>query len=159
MSLAWGGDAGSLGDAALDLAVTGLNLADWKPFLGNLATAGYVGLKLNVLSHQGGKQIGFDLNTDVMGLAAQMGTNQISQVGISIGAQGQATDFKQIILSNYEAQITLRQQPALMASGSANYDLATGDADAQVKLAGHAAAAAPGAAAAGHEHCVGRRGS
>lgn len=134
MSLAWGGNGGSLGDAAFDLAVTGLNLADWKPFLGNVATAGYVGLKLHVLSHQGGKQIGFDLNTDVMGLAVQMGTNQISQVGISIGAQGQATDFNQVILSNYEARITLRQKPALMASGSANYNLPTGDADAQVGL-------------------------
>jgi hypothetical protein len=134
MSLAWGGGGSGMGDAALDLAVTGLNLADWKPFAGNLATAGYVGLKLHLLSQQGGKQIGFDLNTDVMGLAVQMGTNQISQVGITIGAQGKATDFKQVILSNYQAQITLRQQSALMAAGSANYDLPTGDADAQVRL-------------------------
>jgi hypothetical protein len=29
MSLAWGGGTSSLGDAELDLAVTGLNLADW----------------------------------------------------------------------------------------------------------------------------------
>ncbi|HEX5398761.1 MAG TPA: AsmA family protein, partial [Verrucomicrobiae bacterium] len=107
MSLAWGGNTGNLGNAALDLAVTGLNLADWKPFLGNTATAGYVGLKLHVLSQQGGKQIGFGLDTDLMGLAVQLGTNQISQVGITLGAQGRATDFKQVVLSNYQAQVVL----------------------------------------------------
>jgi hypothetical protein len=133
MSLAWGGKS-SLGDAELDLAVTGLNLADWKPFLGNVATAGNVGVKLKVSSHQGGKQIGFDLNTDVANLAARIGSNQISQVEITLEAHGQATEFKQITLSNYQFQVALQKQPALTVSGSGNYDLATGDADAQIKL-------------------------
>jgi uncharacterized protein involved in outer membrane biogenesis len=134
MSLAWGGGTSSLGDAELDLAVTGLNLADWKPFLGNTATAGNVGVKLKVSSHQGGKQIGFDLNTDVANLAARIGSNQISQAEITLTAHGQAAEFKQITLSNYQFQVALQKQPALTVSGSGDYDLATGDADAQVKL-------------------------
>jgi uncharacterized protein involved in outer membrane biogenesis len=133
MSLAWGGKS-SLGDAELDMAVTGLNLADWKPFLGNVATAGNVGVKLKVSSHQGGKQIGFDLNTDVANLAARIGSNQVSQAEITLEAHGQAAEFKQITLSNYQFQVALQKQPALTVSGSGNYDLATGDADAQVKL-------------------------
>ncbi len=134
MSLTWGGGASGMGDAALDLAVKELNLADWQPFLGNAATAGKVGLTLKVSSHQGGKLIGFDLNTDVANLAAQLGSNQISQVEITLDAHGQATELKQITLSDYKAQIALQNQPALTASGSGNYDLASGDADAQVKL-------------------------
>jgi uncharacterized protein involved in outer membrane biogenesis len=134
MSLAWGGGAGGMGNAALELAVTGLNLADWQPFLGNLAPAGTVGLKLKVLSQEGGKQIGFDLNANVADLAVRLGSNQISQVGITLGAQGQAAEFKQVALSNYEARVALRNQTALTAAGSGNYDLASGDADAQVKL-------------------------
>ena len=134
MSLAWGGGTSSLGDAELDLAVTGLNLADWKPFLGHVATAGSVGVKLKVLSHQGGKQIGFDLNTDVANLAARIGSNQISQAEMTLAARGQAAEFKQITLSNYQFQVALQKQPALTVSGSGNYDLATGDADALVKL-------------------------
>ena len=134
MSLAWGGGANGMGDAALDLAVTDLNLADWKPFLGSIATAGNVGVKLKVLSHQGGKQIGFDLNTDVANLAADVGGNQISQAEITVDAHGQAAEFKQITLNNYQLQLAFQKQPALTVSGSANYDLATGDAGAQVKL-------------------------
>ncbi len=134
MSLAWSGGAGGLGDAALDLAVTDLKLADWKPFVGDFATAGDVGVKLKVSSHQGGKQIGFDLSTDVANLAAKLGNNQISQAAITLAAHGQAMEFKQITLSNYQMQVVLQNQPALTASGSGNYDLATGDADAQVKL-------------------------
>jgi uncharacterized protein involved in outer membrane biogenesis len=134
MSLTWGGGTSGMGAAALDLAVTGLNLADWQPFLGNTATAGKVGLKLKVLSHQGGKQIGFDLSTDVANLSARLGSNQISQVEITLDAHGQAAELKQIALSDYKVQITLQNQPALTASGSGNYDLASGDADAQVKL-------------------------
>ena len=134
MSLAWGGGASSMGDAALDLAVTGLNLADWQPFLGNIATAGNVGLKLKVSSHQGGKQIGFDLNTDVANLTARLGSNQISQAEITLDAHGQAAEFKQITLSSYQVQVALQKQPVLTAAGSGNYNLTTGDADAQVKL-------------------------
>ena len=37
MNLAWGKGASGAGDSALDLAVTDLNLADWRPFLGNAA--------------------------------------------------------------------------------------------------------------------------
>ena len=37
MNLAWGGGASGLGDTALQLAVTHLKLADWKPFLGDIA--------------------------------------------------------------------------------------------------------------------------
>jgi len=134
MSLAWGGGASGTGDAALNLAITGLKLADWQPFLGNLASTGNVGLMLKISSHQGGKQIGFDLNTDVADLTARLGSNQISQAEITLDAHGQAVEFKQITLSDYKVQVALQNQPALAASGSAKYDLATGDADAQVKL-------------------------
>ncbi len=134
MSLAWGVGASTMGDAALDLAVTGLNLADWRPFLGNVATAGNVGLQLKVSSHQGGKQIGFDLNTDVANLNANVGSNQISQAEITLDAHGEAVEFKQITLSNYQLRVELQKQPALEAAGSGSYNLATGDANAQVKL-------------------------
>jgi uncharacterized protein involved in outer membrane biogenesis len=134
MTLAWGGGPGGMGDAAFDLAVTGLNLADWKPFLGDAVSAGTVGLKLKVSSHQAGKQIGFDLNTDAAKLTLRLGSNQVSSAAVVLNAHGQAAEFKQIALSDYTLQVSLQNQPALTAAGSGNYDLATGDADAQVKL-------------------------
>ncbi len=134
MNLAWGGGTSGMGDAAFDLTVSGLNLADWKPFIGDSVSTGNIGMKLKVSSHQGGKQIGFDLNADAANLTARLGSNQISQAEIILDAHGQASEFKQIALSDYKAQIVLQNQPAVTASGSGNYDLTTGDADTQVKL-------------------------
>ena len=93
-----------------------------------------MGLKLKVSSRQGGKQIGFDLNTDVANFSARLGSNQISQAEITLDAHGQAAEFKQITLSDYQLQVALQKQTALTAAGSGSYNLATGDADAQVKL-------------------------
>ena len=134
MSLAWGSNASSVGDASLDLTLTGLNLADWKPFLGGAATAGDVGLKLNLTSHRGGKQIMFDLTSQAAHLTARLGSNQISQAAVDLSAQGVAAQFQRITLNACKAQVALQHQPALTVSGSGNYDLATGAADLQVKL-------------------------
>ena len=68
MSLAWGSGAGGVGNSALDLDVTNLNLADWRPFLGNAVSAN---LHLELSSQQGGKQLGFDLNSQVNDLRLQ----------------------------------------------------------------------------------------
>jgi hypothetical protein len=135
MSVAWGtGAAGDLGDASLELDVTGLNLPDWKPFLGDTVQAGKVDVKLKVLSRQGGREIGFDLNSAVAGLGARAGSNSLSQAGITLTARGRATQFKQVAVSDYALNVTLQNQPALSVAGSASYDTGTGDADAQVKL-------------------------
>ena len=95
MSLAWGNSAGDVGDSALDLDVTNLNLADWRPFLGNTVSAGDVNLQLKLSSQQGGKQLGFDLNSQISDLAARIGSNQTFQATVNLQAQGEAADFKQ----------------------------------------------------------------
>src|SRR5439155_20744019 len=99
MSLAWGNQANTVGDSTLNLNVSGLNLADWKPFLGENPPGGNVSLKMKLLSQQGGKQLTFDLNTQVENLSAAVGSNQITQAAASLQANGTATDFKQFKLA------------------------------------------------------------
>jgi hypothetical protein len=134
MSLPLSGNTSNLGDAALNLTMTNLNLADWKPFLGDAVTAGNVGVKLKVSSLQSGKQIAFDLNTAVANLAARAGSNVISQAEVRVAVQGQAAQFSQISLSKLQLQLLLQNQPAVAVSGSGTYDLATGGADLSVNL-------------------------
>lgn len=134
MSLTWGNGANDNGNAALALAVTNLNLADWEPFLGQAVTGGNVGLNLNVVSQQGGKQISFDLHSDLAGLALHLGANPAPPVDVTLAAHGQATNLKQIILNDYQLQMNLQNQTALTVSGSGNYDLTTGQAAAQIQL-------------------------
>ena len=105
--------------------MTNLNLADWRPFLGNAVSAGNVNLKLKLSSQQGGKQLGFDLNSQINNLAARFGSNQTFQGAVNLQAQGGATDFKQFNLSDYQLQIVGQNQPLLTVSGSGTYDLPT----------------------------------
>ena len=134
MSLAWGNSAGGVGDSALNLELTNLNLADWRPFLGDAVSAGDVNLQLKLSSQQGGKQLGYDLNSQVNDLAARTGSNQTSQATVNLTATGGAGDFKQFSLTACRLQIIRQNQPLLTASGSGAYNLADASADAQVAL-------------------------
>ena len=40
------------GDSTLNIAITSLNLADWKPFIGDEVSSGIVNGKLQLLSQQ-----------------------------------------------------------------------------------------------------------
>ncbi len=134
MSLVWGNAANGMGDSALDLAVTDLSLADWKPFLGNAATAGNVNLTLKLSSQQGGKLLGFDLDSQVNNLAAPLGSNQTFQATVSLLARGQAADFKKFNLSEFRLQAVRKNQSLAVVTGSGTYDLAGGNADLQVAV-------------------------
>jgi hypothetical protein len=134
MNLAWGKGAGGAGDSALDLAVTELNLADWKPFLGNAAATGNVDLKSKLSSQQGGRQLTFDLNSQINNFAARIGGNQMIQAMVSLHARGQAVDFKQFKLDEYRFQAVRQNHTLAIATGSGTYDLADGNADIQMAL-------------------------
>ena len=134
MPISWGNVANGVGDSAFNLAVTGFNLADWKTFLGSLAPAGTVNAQAKVLSQQGGQQLTFDLNSQVDNLTVAFGSNQITQASVSLQANGKAAGLKQFNLSQYSLSVSLRNQPMLSVSGSGTYDLATTNADMQVKV-------------------------
>ncbi|MDB6064569.1 MAG: hypothetical protein JWR26_777 [Pedosphaera sp.] len=134
MTIAWGGASNAVGDSALKLSVTNFNLADWKPFLGNAASAGVMNLTLNLLSQQGGKQLTIDLNSQVDNLTAMAGTNQIQQATVNFQMHAQARDLNQIDLSDYRLQLAQQGQPMLTATGSGKYDLKAANADVQVAV-------------------------
>ena len=134
MNLVWGNGANGMGDSALDLAVTNLNLADWKPFPGAAAAAGNVDLTLKLSSQQGGRQLTFDLDSQINNFAARTGGNQMVQASVSLQARGQAVNFKQFNLSEYRLQAVRQNQSLAVATGSGTYDLAGGNADLQVAL-------------------------
>jgi uncharacterized protein involved in outer membrane biogenesis len=134
MNLAWGNGANGMGDSALDLAVTNLSLADWKPFLGNAAAAGNVDLTLKLSSQQGGRQLTFDLDSQIANFAARIGSNQMVQASVGLHARGQAVNFKQFNLSEYQLLVLRQNQSLVTATGSGTYDLAGGNADLQVAL-------------------------
>lgn len=132
LTIAWGKTSGAVGDATLNLAVTGLNLADWKAFAGTASPAGTVNAKLKVVSTSGGKQLALELDTRVDNFSATLGSNQVSQLNVQLQAHASAADMKQFKLADYRLEIGHYGQRALVMSGSGTFDAATQDADLQV---------------------------
>ena len=132
MTISWGAASSAVGDSALNLAIIHLDLADWKPFLGEVAPAGDVNMKLNLLSKGAGKQLSFDLDSQIDNLTAGTGSNQISQVSVTLQMRGQATDMKQFSFPEYKLQVARQAQPLVTVSGSGTYDQASQNADLQL---------------------------
>jgi uncharacterized protein involved in outer membrane biogenesis len=138
MSLAWGrGGAGTspagIGNSALELTVTNLNLADWRPFLGQTVAGGQAGLTLSVRSQQAGRELEFRLNSQIKHLAAPLGGRTV-QATVNLSAQGRGTDLEQFDLSRYELQIVREDQPLLTVSGSGRYHLRAAGGESQLAL-------------------------
>src|SRR5207237_9410425 len=117
MKIAWGENAAPAGDAAFNLTVNGLNLADWKPFVCKIAPAGVVGLNLKVSSQQGGKQLSFETSSEMQGLTVNLGSNSLANLGVKLNAQGSAADLKKFDLRSYRADVSQQNQPMLTVSG------------------------------------------
>ena len=113
--------------------ITDLNLADWKPFLGN-AAAGNVGLTLKLASSSGGKQLAFDLDSQIQNFSPRIGGDQMAPTAVNLHARGQAANFKQFNLGEYRAQLTRQNQPLAVATGSGTGDAANGSLDLQLAL-------------------------
>jgi hypothetical protein len=134
MTLAWGNATNAVGDSSLDLTVTGFDLADWKPFLGDIVAAGEVDLKAHLGSKQGGQQLTFDLDSQISNLSARVGSNQITRATVTFQARGQAAGLKQFNLDKCKLQVSQQSQSALTVSGSGKYDVGDQSADLQVAL-------------------------
>jgi len=134
MTIGWGKAASSVGDAALNLTVANLNLADWQTFAADLAPQGVANVKVKLLSQQGGKQLGFDLDSKVDNFSARLGSNQVNRMDIRALARGSAVDLKQIKLDDCRLELSQQGQAALTVSGSGTFDNATQDADLQFAM-------------------------
>src|SRR5262249_4305120 len=122
----------AVGDSALNFSVSHLDLADWKPFLGDIAPAGDVNAKLQLLSQAGGKKLTIDLNSEINNLTAGSGTNQLTQATVSLSMRCLATDLKQFDLPQYKFTVARLNQPLMTVSGKGFCDQGAGKADLQL---------------------------
>src|SRR5436190_18085164 len=132
MTIAWGNASSPVGDAAFNLSVTGLNLADWKAFAPEAAPDGKASAKLKLLSKQGGKQLTFEIESQVENFSARFGSNAVNRTDVRLLAHGQAADLKQFKLDDYRLEVAPQGQAAVTVSGSGTFDQVTQDADLQV---------------------------
>jgi Uncharacterized protein involved in outer membrane biogenesis len=134
MTFAWGESSTPVSDSTLTLAVNGLDLADWKAFVGDTAPSGNVNVKMQLLSQQAGKQLTFNLNSQVANLTANVGDNQLSQATVTLQVNGRAVNLNQFNLTDYQLQVAQKDQPLVTVSGAGNYDKAADTADLQLNV-------------------------
>lgn len=132
MTVAWGNVNNSVGDSALNLTLTHLNLADWRPFTGEAAPVGDANVKLALLAQQQGKKLTFDLDARTENLTAGSGSNRITQATVIVQAHGEAADLKRVNLSNYKFQVNRQNGSLVSVAGSGTYDLEAQSADLQL---------------------------
>jgi len=132
MAIALGNAGTAVGDSALNLTVTHLDLANWNAFAGGSAPTGDVNLKVQLLSKQAGKNLAFDVNSEIANLTVMAGTNQYAGVGITMQLSGEASEMKQFKVPQYKLQLTKQNQPLVVVSGSAAYDKSVETADAEL---------------------------
>jgi hypothetical protein len=133
MNLVWGQGTNAVGQAAFDLTVAGLDLAEWKPFLGETA-AGNLGLTMKVSSQRGGRVLAFDLDSQIQNCVVPVGGQQSIRAAVNLSARGQGLDFKQFTLAEYRAQVVRQNQSLALATGSGTYDAAAGSLDLPLTL-------------------------
>jgi hypothetical protein len=134
MTLAWGNETNAVGDSSLNVGITRLNLADWKSFVGDLASSGTLDLNMSLLSQQGGRELTFDTTNHLDGLTTDLAGQHISDATIILRARGRATDLKEFDLKHYRLEFLRSNQVALAISGSGVYDRSNADADLQVSV-------------------------
>ena len=134
MTIPFGNGSSAAPDAALNLALTDLNLADWRAFAADLAPAGLVNLKTKVASQQGGKLLTFDLDGSVRGLGAKFGDQKIADADVKLLVRGSGMDMKKFKLDEYRVELAQQNQSVLTLSGAGTFDSATQDADMQIVL-------------------------
>jgi len=135
MAVSWGKTSEAVGDAALLAVVTNFNLADWKAMIGDMTGTLNASLKLD--SRKAGKELGFNLDTQLQDFAGVFASNRVSEVGVHFATRGSVTNLQLVSLSDLLLEVRKRTDLALKLTGSGQFDQATTNADLQLGLDGN----------------------
>ncbi|MDD5139358.1 MAG: AsmA family protein [Verrucomicrobiales bacterium] len=134
MTIPLGGTSSGVGDAALNLNVNNLNLADWKSFAGEAAPGGVLNLTVKLLSQKAGQQLGFQVDTHLDNLTTGTGSASVNQGNVRVQVSGSVADMKLVKLDDYQVDVVRQGKSLVKVSGSATFDSTTQDADLQVAV-------------------------
>ncbi|HKS36144.1 MAG TPA: AsmA family protein, partial [Verrucomicrobiae bacterium] len=133
MNLTWGQAQPGFKESSLKLAINKLNLADWRPFLGDNPPAGVVDAQVNIAAQQDGKQLKADTTLKLTELTAAFGSNKVNRVNVQAQATARVEEFKNVVVDKYSLGIDSAGRSLVSANGSASYS-ATGDLGAQITI-------------------------
>lgn len=136
MNLSWGQTVKGYKDAALQVAITNFNVADWKAVLGTNLTTGMANANVSVVSQQDGKFLNAEMKATVNGLSAQFGGNRLDNAAVTIEGSGAVEQMKIVNLPRFNVTLAQNDGPVLQANGSARYVLEGKETTAQLTAEG-----------------------
>ncbi len=136
MTIAWGATTSALPDSTFELRLTGLELADWKPFIGQVASGGKVDLQVKVASEQAGQALRFELVANVGDLELLLGTNRVSGLDVRTETRGQTKALTKVTVSELIGRAALGGREIFTLNGTGNFDIGEQLGEAQFKLRG-----------------------
>ncbi len=132
VTLALGGASNVVDQSAFDLVVTDLNLADWRPWLGDYT--GEANLILHLLLQQSGQKLNLDLRSRLADFSAKFGSNKIENADLVLVVRGTVENFHAIHLDEYSLQLFSQKEPSLKLNGAGDHDLQTQRTDLQTAI-------------------------
>lgn len=132
ISLAVGSSATALSDAALNLRVSNLNLADWQAFAADLSPGGVVNATAQVTAQKGAQALSFNLDTSINQLAAKVDDLKLNGLDVKLTTQGSVTDLSRFKVDKLQLDLTQHAQPVLSASVNGDFHSDTQAANLQV---------------------------
>lgn len=132
--LDWSKGAEGVAESTFELALTELNLADWKPFIGEYADGGVVNGRLDVKVQKAGRLIAFDLASKLAGLSGRFGSNRLDKADLALGVRGRMTEFDAIDLAALTLDVSHVGQPVAALKGAGRLAASTQDTSLETEL-------------------------
>ena len=136
MGLSWGTAQQNLPDAALRVAVTNFNLAQWQAVLGTNSPQGRLSAAGRLGSTRGGVLLDWTLAAEITDLSARLGTNRIDQARLKLEAAGTVEQMETAAIKPMRLELIQRDLPLVLVEGGLKYDLAKKDGTVQITVTG-----------------------
>jgi hypothetical protein len=134
MTFAWADRSEATSDATLLVSLSDLNLAEWKPLLGDDIAGGVAKGEIKISSQQTGRVLGYSLKLSAENLALNVGGREIAALNPSLEIAGEARDLQQFKLTEINGQLAQRTQPLLSLQGNAACDLSHGAVESDLTV-------------------------
>jgi uncharacterized protein involved in outer membrane biogenesis len=122
----------ALVDSTWTMVITNFDLADWKPFLGDMVPSGIVNTTAKIRSQQSNQQIALALDSRIDHLAVNAGSNHVSDMTITLHSSAQSAGFSQFNIAESKLEVAHANETLTTVTAAGTYDRSRTNADIQV---------------------------
>jgi uncharacterized protein involved in outer membrane biogenesis len=123
MKLDWRTGSSAVEESELTLALTGLDMRDYRALVGTNVLGGVINAALGIQAKAAGRQTFITLTADGAGLAAVAGSNTVSEMGFTLRGSATLNDFQRLQIDKTDFKWLQRGTEIARAQLSGNVEL------------------------------------